>query len=124
MVFWNLESLGSELFLTLNLKIIKLYIDRLDIAIPCGHLSVSLIQICNQTAGQSVIIQPQLKDSQTSVLCPKMYKCSQETITKSFGTHNPNCPMHTPRPPPKRQTTQKIKGYRYITHTYLKIQYL
>ena len=108
----------------MNLKIIKLYIDRLDIAIPCGHLSVSLIQICNQTAGQSVIIQLQLKDSQTSVLCPKMYKCSQETITKSFGTHNPNCPMHTPRPPPKRQTTQKIKGYRYITHTYLKIQYL
>ena len=70
----------------MNLKIIKLYIDRLDIAIPCGYLSVSLIQICNQTAGQSVIIQPQLKDSQTSVLCPKMYKCSQETNnTKDKG---------------------------------------
>ena len=47
--------------------------DRLDIAIPCGHLSVSLIKICNQIAGQSVIIQPQLKDSQPILLCPKMY---------------------------------------------------
>ena len=61
MIFCNSELLGSDFFFfTLNLRIIKLYIDRLDIVLPCRYLTISPIQICKKTAGQSVIIQPQL----------------------------------------------------------------
>ena len=50
-------------FFTLNLKNRKLYIDILDIVLPWGYLTISLIQICKKKKkkkGQSVIIQPQL----------------------------------------------------------------
>ena len=50
MIFCNSKSLGNDFFFffTLNLKNIKLYIDILDIVLPCGYLTISLIQICNQ----------------------------------------------------------------------------
>ena len=64
----------------------------MDIVLPCRHLSVSLIQICNQTAGQSVIIQPQLKDSQISMLCvgnlTKIPTCEKQKIEKTHAKEN------------------------------------
>ena len=49
MIFCNSESLGNDFFFfTLNLKIIELYIDKLDIVLPCRYLTISLIRICKK----------------------------------------------------------------------------
>ena len=78
MIFCNSKSLGNDFFFlifTLNLKNIKLYIDILDIVLPCGYITISIIQICKKKKKKRTkcyhTTTIELKDSQLSMLCTK-----------------------------------------------------